>query len=282
MVKKTVYVGAALTLLMALCFGRNALSYVKTTADRVTTTVKNNVPVEFEIDHARQMIKDLTPEIRRNIHLIAKEEVQVEHLEQRVGQADKQLAKDREEIFQLKAAIDDGGDHCYLAGHRYHVRQVKADLANRFQHYKTTDETSLNLRKVLSARKRGLVAARQKLNSMLAAKRQLEVDVENLEARTKMIEVAQSTSEFNFDDSHLSRTKELIQDIQTRLEVSERLLNAKTSFQDRIPLEIQDEAANNIAEEITMYFSGDADGKSTKRLANHEETDALMADYSLN
>ena len=281
MVKKTLYVGAALTLLTALCFGRNALSYVKTTADRVTTTVKNNVPIEFEIDHARQMIKDLTPEIRRNMHLIAKEEIQVEQLQTRVAQADQQLSKDREQIFQLKSAIDDGSDHCHLAGRRYAVHQVKADLASRFQHYKTADETSFNLRKVLDARQRGLVAARQKLNGMLTAKRQLEVDVENLEARMKMIEVAQTTSEFNFDDSHLARTKELIHDIQTRLQVSERLLNAESDFHDRIPLDTPEQAEDDIAEEITAYFSGDAEANGVEEVADNREMDALMATYSL-
>lgn len=279
MVKKTLYAGAVLTLMTALCFGRNALSYVKTTADRVTNTVKNNVPLEFEIDHARQMIKDLTPEIRRNMHLIAKEEIQVAHLEQRVSVADSQLKKEREEIFQLKAAVETGEDHCFLAGHRYPVQQVKTDLTNRFLHYKTTDDTSFNLRKVLNARQRGLEAARQKLNGMLAAKRQLEVDVENLEARMKMVEVAQTTSEFNFDDSHLARTKELIQNIQTRLEVSERLLNAETIFQDRIPLDTAEENAKDISQEITSYFGNTSE--NTGQQTDNEARDSLLAEYSL-
>jgi len=281
MIKKTLYITAGVTLMTALCFGRNALSYIKTTADRVATSVKSNVPIEFEIDHARQMIKDLTPEIRRNMHLIAKEEIQVEHLEKRVAQSNQQLATDRDEIFQLKNAIDDGGDHCFLAGKRYSIQQIKSDLANRFQHYKTADETSFNLRKVLDARKRGLDAARQKLNGMLAAKRQLEVDVENLEARMKMVEVAQTTSEFNFDDSHLARTKELIHDIQTRLEVSERLLNAEADFHDRIPLETTESFDEKISDEVTAYFGGQEDKKEAAEVASEHEMDALMATFSL-
>ena len=87
---------------------------------------------------------------------------------------------------------------------------------------------------------------------MLAAKRQLQVDVENLQARQKMVEVAQTTSEFNFDDSHLARTKELIRDIQTRIEVSEKLLNAETSFHDRIPLD--EPVVEDVSEQITEYF----------------------------
>ena len=80
MLKKTLFVGAAMTLLLGLCFGRNALSYVKTSVHKVSDTVKNSVPVSYEIDHARQMIKDLGPEILRNMTLIAREEIEVKRL----------------------------------------------------------------------------------------------------------------------------------------------------------------------------------------------------------
>ena len=54
------------------------------------------------------------------------------------------------------------------------------------------------------------------------AKRQLEVDVENLEARLKMVEVAQTASNYQFDDSQLGRVKELIGDLRSRLSVEEK------------------------------------------------------------
>lgn len=255
MLKKSMFIGGAAVLLLGLLFGRNALSYVTTTVSRVSDTVKSSVPLDFEIDRARNMITDLTPEIRRNMHLIAKEEIQVEHLEKQVLAAEKTLTTDRSNILRLKAELDQGKDYVYLAGHRYTANQVKTDLASRFEHYKTSDATSVNLRKVLNARQNGLVAARQKLNGMLAAKRQLEVDVENLEARTKMIEVAQASSDFNFDDSHLARTKDLIRDIQTRIEVGERLLNAESTFQDRIPLD--DPVVEDVSAEVVAYFTED-------------------------
>ena len=277
MLKKTLFVGAAMTLLLGLCFGRNALSYVKTSVHKVSDTVKNSVPVSYEIDHARQMIKDLGPEILRNMTLIAREEIEVERLQKRVASAGKQLVRDREEILQLKVALDKGGNHCYLVGRRYPVHKVKTDLTSRFKHYKTSDETTFNLNKVLDARTRSLDAAREKLNGMLAAKRQLEVDVENLEARLKMVEVAQTTSDFNFDDSHLARTKSLISDIQSRIAVSERLLNAEFSFHDRIPLDLSEDDSDKISEEITAYFSHNKDEQIADR-----EIDAYVAEFSMN
>ena len=82
---------------------------------------------------------------------------------------------------------------------------------------------------------------------------QLEVDVANLEARQEMVKVAQSTSEFNFDDSRLSRTKELVRDIGCRIDVAEKLVHAETTYPGQISLDDQ-KASGDITEQITAYF----------------------------
>jgi hypothetical protein len=76
--------------------------------------------------------------------------------------------------------------------------------------------------------------------------------VENLEAKLKLVEVAEASSDFQFDDSHLARAKELITDIRSRLDVASKLANADTTFQDEIPL---DEAvAEDVTEQVAEYF----------------------------
>jgi len=185
------------------------------------------------------------------------EEVKIVQLNERVAKLDAKQTKARDHILQMKAGLDDGKDYVHLAGHRYSSREVKADLTNRFARFKTSDSTLLNLRKVLNAREKSLDAAQQKLEGMLAAKRQLEVDVENLEARQKMVEVAQTTSDFNFDDSHLARTKDLLTDIQTRIEVNERLLDTDTNFAYEIPMD--EPESNDVSDDIASYFGDDAE-----------------------
>ena len=111
------------------------------------------------------------------------------------------------------------------------------------------------LKQVLRARENGLKAAREKLENMLAAKRQLAVDIENLEARLKMIEVAQTTSQFNFDDSQLARTRDLINEIGTRLDVTEKMMNQHVQLSDRIPLEEDEAASEDVLDAVTRHFS---------------------------
>jgi hypothetical protein len=255
MLKRVIWGGAGATVLAMLLFGgREAVSYVRTSAGWVKESVKSNVPIEFEIERARRMVKDLVPDIRKNMHVIATEEVEVDQLAKKIDGAEGRLAKDRTELMKLKGDLAANKGVFRYAGRDYSADQVKIDLANRFERYKTNDATLGSLREMHLARQRSLDAARQKLEGMLAAKRQLEVDVEQLEARLKMVEAAQTTSDYAFDDTQLSRVKELVTDLRTRLEVAEKLVNAESQFRDEIP--VGEPAPENIVDEIADYVSG--------------------------
>lgn len=255
MLKRLVWGGAGATVLAVLLFGgREAVSYVRTSAGWVKDTVKNNVPIEFEIERARRMVKDLVPDIRKNMHVIATEEVEVDQLEKKIAGAETRLAKDRGELMKLKDDLSANQVSYRYAGRDYSAEQVKLDLANRFERYKTNDATLASLKEMHQARRRSLDGARQKLEGMLSAKRQLEVDVEQLEARLKMVEAAQTTSDYKFDDTQLSRVKELVTDLRTRLEVAEKLVNAEGQFRDEIP--VNEPAPENIVDEVTEYLGG--------------------------
>ncbi|HVX14603.1 MAG TPA: hypothetical protein VHC22_25675 [Pirellulales bacterium] len=255
MLKRVIWGGAGATVLAVLLFGgREAVSYVRTSAGWVKDSVKSNVPIEFEIERARGMVKDLVPDIRKNMHVIAGEEVEVDELAKKIDGAECRLAKDRTELMKLKEDLATNKVTFRYCGRDYTADQVKIDLANRFERYKTNDATLASLREMHRARQASLAAARQKLEGMLAAKRQLEVDVEQLEARLKMVEAAQTTSDFAFDDTQLSRVKELVSDLRTRLQVAEKLMSAESKFRDEIP--VSEPAPENIVDEIAEYFGG--------------------------
>jgi len=259
MLKKLMFATGGVGLLTVLFVGRDAASYVTTTVGKVHDSVKESVPIEFQLERARKMIVDLDPEIRHNMHLIAKEEIRVKRLQREIEERTARLDKDRRDLERLNADLRSGNaTFQYANAHRtYTAQEVKADVVKRFKRYKTNDGTLLNLEKVLRAREQTLDGARRKLEGMLAVQKQLGLDVENLQARMKMVEVAQTTSEFNFDDSHLSRTKELIDYIQTRIDVAEKLVNSETHFYDEIPLdepETDDISGADLTNEIDEYF----------------------------
>src|SRR5687767_10233645 len=105
MIKRAVLVVIGLGLTTVVLFGRNAASYVSTSYHRVTGAVHDSVPVEFQIDRAKQMVRDLDPEIRRSMHVIAKEEVALEQLNQQIDVNQGKADKDKKDILHLQADL---------------------------------------------------------------------------------------------------------------------------------------------------------------------------------
>ena len=94
MIKKIVMSLLGVGVVAGLLLGSNMRSYVTTSCERVAQSVEGSVPTEFQIDRARKMVRDLEPEIRRSMHVIAKEEVEVET----ARQADRSLREKGSEI----------------------------------------------------------------------------------------------------------------------------------------------------------------------------------------
>jgi hypothetical protein len=68
-----------------------------------------------------------------------------------------------------------------------------------------------------------------------------------------MVAAAQTTSNYQFDDSQLGRVKEMVTNLKTRLQVAEKLVNTETEFQGEIPLDKT--TPQNIADQVGQYFS---------------------------
>lgn len=247
-------------------FGYNAWSYVKTSISGVTEAVSSAVPLEFEIRRARTMLGGLIPEIHKNMVAIAQEEAALERLQSEIARQEQSREKDAGDIVRLRDDLATGKKSFQYAGKSYSPEAVKADLARRFERRKTADETLENLRKMHTARERSLTAARDKMTGMLAAKRQLEVEIEQLDSRFKMVEAAKTTSQLAIDDGRLSQTKQLIDDLKSRLDVSEKLVAAEGRPIDEIPL---DEADGDLLEAVAKYFGEEP--APTDRVAHKQQ-----------
>jgi hypothetical protein len=92
---------------------------------------------------------------------------------------------------------------------------------------------------------------------MLAAKRQLEVDVASLEARLKVVEVAQTNSHHHIDESQLGRAREAVAEVRSRLHVAERLVQVEDKLHGEIP--VAEATPENILEQV-----GEALGQTNK------------------
>ncbi len=262
MLKKIVIGSAAAAVIGGLVLGGELFSYIRTGVRSVRQSVKAEVPIEFEIERARSMVDQLIPDIRRCMHVIAEQQVEVEHLDQQIARREAEIGKQKEAMLALRKDLGTGRTAFVYASHTYTAGDVKRDLASRFERFKAVEEILAADRKILVARQQNLTANESKLNGMMTAKKELEVKLEQLQARMETIRAAETVSTLAIDDSNLSHARKLIDELNKHLDIKQKVLDAEGQFTGLIPVEAEEEASapSDIAEQIDAYFTpGPAD-----------------------
>lgn len=265
MLKKLLFTGGALALLSSVTLGVPLWSYARCGTNWLSETATDAVPLEWELKRARQMVADLKPEIHGNTKRIAEERIEVARLERELEATEERLAKSRSNIEQLMADLEEDSDSYSYGGRTYTSAQVKADLGNRFKRFKTRKETAEKLENMLSARQSSLRAAEEEMDTMLAARRQLEVEIENLNARLGALRVAQASSELNLDDSRLAHTRELLDNIASRIDVAEQTMAVDAEYFGEIP--VDEPSDDELVDEIANYLEHKPDQPETESVA---------------
>lgn len=209
MFKNLIVISATAVFVGVLLFGREVASYLTTSAGRLSDSVRNQVPVDFELERAERMISDLTPQIRKNMHVIAREEIEIERLGEKVTTLENRQANGKASLKRLQHELDSGRGEIRLGSTEYTSAEAERLAETRFERYKTDEITLGLLRRTCSTRQNALDSARKTLDAMMAAKQQLLAEVASLRARQMMNEVAQTNGDFSFDESHLARTSTL-------------------------------------------------------------------------
>src|SRR5689334_4161118 len=86
-IKFAVLGGLSALTLGGVVFGTDLLSYVRSSTHSFSVAVKDNVPVEFEIQRARDLMNEIVPEMQANIRAIAEQEVDIANLRTELAQA---------------------------------------------------------------------------------------------------------------------------------------------------------------------------------------------------
>jgi chromosome segregation ATPase len=256
MIKKVAVGSLALATLGTVIFGRDAVSYLSTGVRTVRESVRGEVPVEFEIQRARREVEQLVPEIRKSMHLIAREQVECEHLAEAIARREAELEQQEEAILALNAHLKSGETRFVVAGRTYNELEVQRDLAERFNRFKTAEAALKADRDTFAAREQALQAHRDALEGMLSQRKNLEVELDRLDARVRTIAARRSISDIAIDQSQLAQCKALIRDIDGKLDVEEKLLDADASFAGLIPVEEEMPVPEDLSAQVESYFDG--------------------------
>lgn len=213
-------------------FGDDGLSYLSTATRLVSDGVGDQIPIQFELERAKTMIDSIVPDIKRNMIVIAKEEVDVETIRDEVQEGTATLAKQKEELLTLREQAQHGTQQFKIGSRIATEDEVKVELKRMLVRYQLAETTLGAKQDLLFSRESSLDSARRKLESMLNAKRDLEVQVENLQARVRSVESEAVASSIDFDETHVAKCQKLVDDLRVRLKVAEKLVATNGSIED--------------------------------------------------
>jgi chromosome segregation ATPase len=215
------------------------------------------------VQRARTAVDQLVPAIQKTLKIIAEQQVDIEHLNKEVARRSDEMQRQKDQLLTLKRDLESGKSSFRYASHTYSADDVKRDLKHRFERFKTAENVLQRDQKILASREQTLFAHEKQLDQMISQKRDLEAQVEQLDARLQTIRAEQTVSAPELDESALSNVKRLIVEVNKQLDVQEKLLDAEGKFVGLIPVEAKQPAVemDNLTAEIDHYFTKPTDGQ---------------------
>ncbi len=221
------FVVCAALLLTFVVFGTNAPSYIKTAIGSARKKVKEAIPIDFEIQRAERLVKEIEPQIRGCIRDVALGEVELSELRESISSLRKRELGLKERLMKRKSMLE--SDQCvfYIAGIRMERKRLEMDLERIFDEYKTVKSLISGKEKLLRSQERALNAARRKLEAVLAERTRLREMLKSLKAQKRQVDaLAAQSRKFDLDDSSLVQAREALKEVKKRLDVAQRMLEA--------------------------------------------------------
>lgn len=239
-----------------LLFGRDAGSYFRSSARSVRTAVKDNIPIEFELRRARDLIDDILPEMQANVRVIAQQEVEIDAAKGEIAEEQTSLHDESARIKKLREGMASPQTSFTFGEIAYTREQLKLELARRFERYREAESMLAAKNKMLEERQRSLAAAERQLEQMRERKAALEGQVEALAGQYRLVQTAAGGGEMQIDAGKLAQAEQLVTEIRRQLHVAEHVLAREAKFTQPIAIDIVDE--KDLLSRVDQHFGSEA------------------------
>src|SRR5947207_689900 len=173
-IKTVVLVGLGVGLVGGLLLGPEAVSYFKSAVGSVRDVAKDNVPIEFELRRARDLLNDIIPEMQANIRVIAQQEVEISNLKTEIAQSNKALCDEKCKVQKLRETLSTQQTAYNINGLNYSRQAVTDELARRFDRVKEAEVIMAGKQRLLENREKSLQAGISMLERTRSQKAMLE------------------------------------------------------------------------------------------------------------
>jgi len=258
MLKKLLIAVVAVAIGLTVVKSTKVGSLMRVKWSEATAWCNKQIPVETEIARLRDEISRLGNDTKGHCQVIAEEMVAVDNLKREIGEGEAKLEKQKKKVTAMRDALNEGGNKLVVLGEEKYPRvRVEKQLGRDFDLYKTCEAQLTAKKKLLESRQECLAKAREQLTAMQDTRRDLEVQVSQLEAEYNTLKVTQTKSKFALDDSSLSKVKEGVQALRNRIAAAQKEAALQAEFTDG-PINVGDTVkAKDLLKQIDEHFGKD-------------------------
>ena len=228
-------------LVVSMLGAGTAWSYLRTAQHSVVESLRDAVPIAFELERVGQLTRELIPEIQASQKVAAQLEVEVEYLEREIRTMSDSQAEAKSQMQKLRAALGQSGDSQSSERHSFGDRtfsrvEVEQDLSRRLERYENAAVQLQAREKLLVTRRQTLTAAVEKIRQYQRNHDALVEKTESLRGELKLAELAADAHQIDFDHSKLQAAKTLAEEVEKRIRTVQKMVAGQTVAGD-IPVD---------------------------------------------
>jgi DNA repair exonuclease SbcCD ATPase subunit len=232
MLKKMVILGVIGFLAVTALGGTKLASYIRSEIREARERVESNIPPEKEISRLRNELKMLDKDIVAVIDQLARENVAVKQLQRDV---EERASKQEQASALLKSraeSIKTAEGHVTFGDRTMTIDAAKVELETGVKTYTANQKTMETLKATVATRARVRDALEKQLATLKSQKAELAGAVDSMEAELNILKLQQMESKYQTDDTRLSKIKEDLRKLQTKVEVEREKLKLMPSALD--------------------------------------------------
>jgi len=223
-IKLTAVTVGGSALLGGFIFGTDLGSYVRSSFNSTARSVKDNVPLDFQLQRARDLLADTGPEMQKNVRLMAEEEVDIAALRADIDRTKLSLADEKGRLQKLRDSLGTADTSFTFGDFTYTRAELAEELSRRFQNYQQGLAAEDQKEALLVNRQKSLGAAMQAMDIARAQRDTLQSEIDGLEGRYRLAQATAAGSGEAIDNSKLSQTELAVGEIRRQLDISDKML----------------------------------------------------------
>lgn len=249
----TITLGTA-ALVGGFVYGTDAGSYVRSSYNSLFRTVKADVPVDFQIQRARDLLADTGPEMQKNVRLMAEEEVDIADLRTDIDRTRQSLADEKTRLQKLRDDLATTQASFTFGDFTYTRQELDQELSRRLQNYQEGLSAESQKEQLLVNRQKALGAAMQAMDIARMQRTTLQSQIEGLEGRYRLVQATAAGSGEEISNSKLAQATQAIGEIRHQLDVTDRMLAQEARFSQPMPIDTVNE--KDLLSQVDAQLSG--------------------------